>query len=271
MGGMPTLDIYLARQTLAGFRPQTIRVRKVCLTAFAATVPDLVHATREDLERFLARPLAPASRRAYAAHLKSFYRYLIEEGLRQDDPTEKLPRFRVPPGVPRPISDKDLSLALDRADRRMRAWLLLMSLSGLRCMEVAGLEPRDLVATDDGILMHLRETKGGGSATVPAHPDVVKALAVLPVRDEAWWDLGALAVSNLTNEYLRSLGIKVTAHALRHGFITAAYEASGRDILTTAALSRHSNLNNVRIYAKINPRRPAEVVNLLQVPYGAAS
>lgn len=266
MGDLPTLDIYLARQALAGFRPQTIRVRRVCLTAFAATVPDLVHATREDLERFLARPLAPASRRAYAAHLRGFYRYLIDEGLRQDDPTEKLPRFRVAAGVPRPISDKDLRLALDRADRRMRAFLLLMALAGLRCMEVAGLEPRDLHATDDGVVMRLRETKGGGAATVPAHPAVVAALAALPIRDGLWWDLGALAVSNVVNAHLRSLGIKATAHALRHGFVTAVYEASGHDLLTTAALSRHSNLNNVRIYARVNPDRPAEVVRLVPVP-----
>lgn len=92
MGGH--LNTYLARLTLAGYRPATVEARGRCLRAFAATVDDITTASREDCETYLARPLALASRRAYADHLRSFYRYLCDEGLREDDPTERLPRFR---------------------------------------------------------------------------------------------------------------------------------------------------------------------------------
>src|SRR5205085_474164 len=140
---------------------------------FASTVEDITTASREDCEAYLARPLSQASRRAYSDHLRSFYRYLCEEGLREDDPTERLPRFRGVRGIPRPIAEADLRLALDAATPRMYAWLLLMCMAGLRCMEVAGLRPRDVVTGQNGALLRLRETKGGHPATVPAHISIV--------------------------------------------------------------------------------------------------
>ena len=260
------IHTYLSWLTLQGMRPATLRARRTCLTSFAKTVPDIHQATKADVERFLGRPLAPASRRAYADCLKGFYRYLTAEGLRSDDPTEKLPRFREPRRLPRPITDDQLAVALAKADRRMRAWLLLMSLSGLRCMEVAALNPQDLITTDTGTLLFLTETKGGGTATVPAHPEVVAALERLPVRNGLWWNMTPLRVSTYTAEYLRSVGIDATAHQLRHWAGTTWYEMSGHDLLTTQALLRHESVATTQIYSKVNPARPAEVVRLVSVP-----
>lgn len=260
------IDTYLTRLTLSGMRPKTIRAKRFCLNAFAGTVPDLRTATREDIEAFLGRPLAPASRRSYADHIKGFYRYLKDEGLRLDDPTEKLPRFREPRGLPRPIPSEQLALALTLAPRRMRAWLLLMSLGGLRCMEVAGLLPQDLLETHTGPILYLREVKGGGTATVPAHEAIVAALRDLPVRNGEWWSVTANTVSTEVSAYLHTIGISATAHQLRHYAGTSWYEASGNDLLTTAALLRHVNVNTSQVYAKVNPRRPAEVVNLVPLP-----
>jgi integrase/recombinase XerC len=257
---------YLTRLTLAGFRPQTVQVRGIVLKSFARTVPSIVWAERADIETFLARPLAPASRRAYASHLRSFYRYLIDEELRSDDPTERLPHFRVPKALPRPLPVADLALALDRADPRMAAWLLCMSLAGLRCVEVAALRPADLLITDRGSLLHLREVKGGGEGFMPAHPAVVAALERLPVRGGTWWNVSARTVSNAVGVHLRSLGIDATAHQLRHRFGTDAFEVSGRDLLATKAVLRHRTVGTVEVYAEINPNRPAEVVSLLEVP-----
>lgn len=260
------IDTYLTRITLAGMRPATIRVKRVCLTAFAATVPSIRSAQRHDVEAFLSRPLAPRSRRAYADHLKGFYRHLIDEGIRTDDPTDKLPRFREPRRLPRPVTDEQLALALDHADPRMRAWLLLMSLAGLRCMEVSALTPRDLVDTSSGTLLWLPDVKGGGTDTVPAHPAVVEALRALPVRDGVWWTVSPLRVSTDTARYLRSIGVNATAHQLRHWAGTTFYEASGHDLLVVKDLLRHATVATTQIYAKVNPRRPAEVVGLMPWP-----
>lgn len=265
---MPAITAHTNRLALAGYRPETIRSRAKCLTTFAAFIHPhpLAEATREQIEAYLARPLAPESRRTYRAHLRGYFGYLLDEGLITADPTAKVPAIRVPRALPRPISGADLTLALDNADPRMRAWLLLMALGGLRCLEVAHLRPRDLLVTEGGTLLYLRECKGGGSATVPAHPAILDALAVLPIRDGLWWDLRAHSVSVAVNTYLRSLGVAATAHALRHSAGTAWYRASGHDIIATAGLLRHASIRSSQTYAQLDPTRLAEVVRLVELP-----
>lgn len=263
------IDAYCNRLVLANYRPETIRARRSCLGTFAASLEGhhLAAATRLDVEAYLSRPLAPETRRAYRSHLKGFYAWAVDEGHVLTDPTLKLPTVRVPRAVPRPIHPDDLRKAVDLASPRMRAWLLLMSLAGLRCMEVAALRPVDVSVTDCGALLYLRECKGGGSATVPAHKAVLGALAVLPARDDGtWWDVTAHHVSKMTGRYLRSLGIDATGHQLRHRAGTDWYSVSGHDLLTTARLLRHASVATSQVYAQLDPVRPAEVVGLVCSP-----
>lgn len=262
------LDRYANQLTLSGYRPRTVSERLVVLRAFASSLEprQLAQAERQDVEAFLARPLAAESRRAYRSHLRAFYSWGVDEGLLADDPTLKVAPIRVPRGQPRPISSDDLALALDQAPGRMRAWLLLMALEGLRCLEVSGLRPRDLTVTPTGTLLFLRECKGGGSATVPAHPAVLEALKQLPVRNGLWWNCNAKTISRQVRDHLHSLGIMATGHQLRHAAGTSWYRASGHDLLTTATLLRHASVDTSQIYAQLDPTRPAEVVNLVSVP-----
>ena len=258
---MTILTSYLNRLRLANYRPATVKARAICLTAFQAGLAprQLTAATREDIESYLSRPLAPESRRTYRSHLRAFYGWCVEEGHIREDPTARIPAVRVKRGAPRPVPDEHLLRALDVADRRMRTWLLLMALAGLRCMEVAALRPDDLLDSPTGPLLFLRDVKGGGTATVPAHPAVVQALAALPVRNGLWWSVTPGTLSTAVNRHLRSIGVPDTAHALRHWAGTNWYRASGHDLLTTQQLMRHVNVNATQLYAKLDPARPAEV------------
>lgn len=258
------LESYRGRLVLAGVRPTTLRAKMYVLTAFAASIAprELVDATRADCETFLTnRPLKPESRRAYRSALRGLYMWAADEELIPVDPTARIPTVRVPRGTPRPISAADLDRALSLGDARMRAWLLLMALAGLRCIEVAALRPMDLQQSEGGVLLYLRECKGGGTATVPAHPAILEALASVPIRDGLWWTCNPTTVSAQTSTFLRSIGIDATAHRLRHFAGSAWYRASGHDLLTTSTLLRHANVNTSMIYAQTDPTRPAEVVN----------
>lgn len=262
------IDSYCARLTLAGYRPRTITARRDCLTAFQrhAQVP-IEAATRQHVETYLARPLAPESRRAYRSHLRSFFAWCLEEGLTTTDPTDRVPPIRVPRAVPRPVGDDDLSMALARADARMTSWLLLMSLAGLRAVEVAGLMPHDLTHSESGWLLFLRETKGGGSATVPAHEALVQTLLSLPVMGgSTWWTCTAAYVSRQVSLHLHDSGVKATGHQLRHYAGTAWYRSSGHDLLATATLLRHASVRTSQVYAQLDPTRPAEVVASVRSP-----
>lgn len=263
---------HAAHLRLASYRPSSVRARTSVLTAFARTLEPhqvtLATAQRLHVEAFLGRDLAPESRRAYRGHMRGFYRWAVEEGHAQHDPTTKLPAVRVPRGVPRPISDHDLRKAIAGADPRMRAWLLLMCLGGLRCLEVAALRPEDLSETEHGPLLYLRECKGGGTGVVPAHPSITAALLRLPIRNGRWWDVTARYVSGQVGMHLRDVGVHATAHQLRHSAGTSWYEASGHDLLTTAALLRHASVQTTQVYAQMGGERPAEVIRLTRALSG---
>lgn len=266
----PLVRDHLAHLTLSGRRPNTLRVRRVILTTYGehltARQSTLRAATRHDVIAFLGRDLSAASRKAYRSHLRGFYRWCVEEDVRADDPTAKVPAVRVPRGTPRPLDEDAVAVALHHATPRTRSWLLLMALGGLRCMEVAGLRPADLLSDGrGGTLLFLRECKGGGSATVPAHPAVVEALAGLPIRSGAWWLLTPAQVSRQVGEHLRRCGIDGTAHQLRHSAATTWLRASGHDLLTTARLMRHASTVTTETYAALDLERPTAVVRAVAV------
>lgn len=262
------IAVHTAHLRLASYRPSTVKARTTVLTAFSTHVEahqaTLATATRLHAESYLGRDLAPESRRTYVAHLRGFYRWALDEGYATVDPTAKLPAVRVPRAVPRPIPTDDLRRAVASADPRMRAWLLLMSLAGLRCLEVAGLRPEDVSVTADGPLLFLRECKGGGTGVVPAHPAVTAALTSLPIRNGAWWDVTPHYVSSQVGAYLRATGVPGTAHRLRHSAGTEFYRASGYDLLATAQLLRHASVSSTQTYAQVAVERPMAVVRAMR-------
>jgi integrase/recombinase XerD len=262
------LSDHLAHAALTGLRPNSITARRQVLAAFARSIAPLAvtSAGKREVEAFLSRPLSPSSRRTYLTHLRGFFRWCVEEGHVEEDPTARIKTIKVKKGTPRPITADELALAIEQAPPRMKAWITLMAFAGLRCLEVAALRPCDLIDSEVGTLLYLRETKGGGTATVPAHQVILDALAVLPIRDNLWWSMTANSVSTEVSRYLHGLGIDASAHRLRHSAGTAFYSASGHDLLTTAKLLRHQSVNTTMIYARIDPERPAEVVRLMPVP-----
>lgn len=266
------LTLYVNELTITGYRPTTITARGRVLKAFEDAIAprQLRDATRADVEAFLARPLAAGTRRVYLSHLRAFYAWAILRDYLTVDPTAQIARIRVPKSLPRPAEQSDIALALDRAGPRMRAWLLLMALCGLRALEVAALQPGDLLLDGDPLLF-LRECKGGGTGIVPAHAAVLEALAVLPIRNGQWWDVSADYVSRQVAAFLRSVGVRATGHQLRHSAATAWYKASGHDLLTTAKLLRHVNVQTTQVYADLDPRRPIEVMRATPVPSQRAS
>lgn len=262
----PLITEYLADLAFAGASPATIRVRRQVLRHVARDVGPLYEASPAVLKAWLARPLAPESRRAYRSHLRAYCTWLIDQGHLTVNPTDRIPNVKVPRRLPRPIDEDDLQRALAHADRRMRAWLLLMALEGLRCIEVAALEPRDLYLPEVGPpLLILRVTKGSQQATVPLHPDVLTALNQLPARGGVWWSCSANRVSEVVNRHLHDCGVTATAHQLRHYAATTWYRASGHDLLTTARLLRHKSVASTQVYAALDPLRPAEVLTSVSI------
>lgn len=72
-------------------------------------------------------------------------------------------------------------------------------------------------------------------------------------------------VSQLSNEYLRSLGITSTLHKLRHWAGTEALEASG-NLRLVGDLLGHVEMSSTQVYTKVRPIALHELVESLPRP-----
>lgn len=222
--------------------------------------------TTEDLAQWLARPhLAPWTRVTYAGHVRSWFGWLHRTGRRADDPSAGLRSPRQPKALPRPLTPDETRRALQQADPRMRTWLLLGVLAGLRAHETVKLRGEDVTA--DSIYV---EGKGGSVAYVPTHPDLWADLANYP---RAGWlfpnprnpgrHLASGYLSTCVTRHFRELGIDGSYHRARHTYGTALLR-SGANIRVVQTLMRHEQMSTTARYLAVaEDERTAAVLRLV--------
>lgn len=267
------LDAYRRDQESAGLKRESVRQRTGQLGRFETFLAPrgLLDATRDDIETWLDRdpPLAAKTRAGYLSALSGFYGWAMLEELTERDPSARIRRPRLRRYLPRPMDRSDLDVALDCADARMRAWLSLGALQGLRCQEIAGLDRSDVQDHRTPPLLVIRAGKGDKERIVPLHPEALAAL-----RDAGLPRSGPLfvkrngrrvspnVVSKYLNRYLHELGIGATAHTLRHKFGSDVYGVS-RDLRLTQELLGHSSPATTAGYAAWNPSEAVGVIGRL--------
>jgi integrase len=297
------LRAHLRYLQLAGMTDGTIYQRRRLIASVGAAVAvPLLEATEADLMAWretLGR-LAECTIGQYVGHLRQFYAWAAETGLRADNPARALP---VPPQrrrIPRPISEADLMAALEAAPERIRPWLVLAGWAGLRAKEIALLRRENVLdnTRPPVLLIASDATKGRRERIVPMSGFVLDELrrAGLPragylfrrrdmpplpapttvVRGEVTHARPALAsaepnrpaiISRLAHEHLRACGIDATLHQLRHRFGTMTYQGS-LDLRLVQELLGHANPGTTAAYAAYHNASAARVVSGLPMPVG---
>lgn len=254
-----TMDAYLAH--LAG-RKVRIRARDVYrreVVAFArflsteATIADVTSRTIVHYQDTQGHLAASTIRKKLSA-IRSWCRWCVAVGLRLDDPTLHLEWPKRPRKLPRALRSDELraleaalaaplpvlNLKKRRIAERNRRIVLLMLYCGLRRTEVAMLRWSD-VDLDRGVLFVRTEAaKGGYERTVALHPRVVANLSetARPMRRGAVAGhpdgrcLSHKTIGQVFERWLADLGLRISAHRLRHTCATQmlAAGASLRDI-----------------------------------------
>lgn len=263
-----------AGNTLAAYRRD--------LTGAAALIGDLTRAGPDDLARLGEEwaDLAPASLARKASALRQFYGFLRDDGRREDDPSDALPKVRARRPLPRLLSHAQIAalFALAEADAaagtpeavRMLALLELLYGSGLRASELVGLPlaavPRDApFVTITG--------KGGQQRLVPVGERAMAALRQwLRLRPAGGRHVfpGARG-GHLTRvrlfQILRDLALRagldpatVSPHVLRHAFATHLLEG-GADLRVLQTLLGHADIATTQIYTHVDGARLVALVN----------
>lgn len=258
---------YVQYMKRRGFTQGTVTGREGALRAFAAWLHPrvILDASSSDIDLFLdtrkARthngPISSRTRYGWVSSLHSFYGWAIAHDVTDRDPTRTIDRPKLPRKLPRPISEADLTVALQCADRMMYVWLMLAAYAGLRCMEIGAMDV-DWILIDGAIVVLQITGKGNKQRMVPCHPLLVDALDAwgLPKSGPVFtrprggrWP--AHEVSREGNYFLSGLGIKATMHMCRHRFGTQAYKAC-RDLRLVQELMGHSTPSVTAGYVAIS-------------------
>jgi integrase/recombinase XerD len=220
--------------------------------------------------------------------LRQFFSFLVDEGLREDDPSPALPRPRARRPLPRLLGHGEVNALFARAEEeaasgksaalRLLALLELLYGSGLRATELVSL-PLSAVPRDAPFLTVTG--KGGQQRMVPVSTRARQALS-------AWLERGRSdrrdrpgkgrfvfpsdgSTGHLTRvrlfQLLRELAVraaiapeKISPHVLRHAFATHLLEG-GADLRVLQVLLGHADIATTQIYTHVDAARLVALVN----------
>ena len=277
-----------------GARRNTLLAYERDLADAAETIA-LRDATSDQLERYCAgltqRGLAPATSARRISALRQFYRFLLLENIRADDPSARLEQPRRPRRLPKTLSLQEIEALIaatandDAAiGARDRAIVEILYASGLRVSELVELPLR--AAPRPGVGFVTVVGKGGKERVAPLHDRALAALrdylavreALLPkqqpARDRAarWlFPSSTSADGRITRQRVNQIldacaaraGLdpsRVTPHVLRHAFATHLVE-NGADLRTVQILLGHADIATTQIYTHVAEGRLRELVN----------
>jgi integrase/recombinase XerD len=242
---------------------------------------ELATASRESLAKLGNRwaDLAPSTVARKASALRQFYGFLLDEGLREDDPSPALPRPATRRPLPKILSHADVEALFARAeleadsDRpatlRLLALLELLYGSGLRATELVSLP---LVAVPRDAPFLTITGKGGQQRMVPVSGRARQALSRwLEVRPAGGKFLFPSRGKHLTRvrlfQLLKDLAARaeldparLSPHVLRHAFATHLLEG-GADLRVLQTLLGHADIATTQIYTHVDSARLVALVN----------
>jgi len=269
----------LSENTLAAYRND--------LNGLAAwLVPrgrDVAAARREDLLDYLSERVVRGARPRTTARLLSslrrFYRYLVREGRRPDDPTLRIDMPRIGRPLPDSLSEEEVETLLGAPEAgetlglRDRAMLELLYACGLRVSELVSVTLEQIDLTQ-GVVRLMG--KGSKERLVPmgeeavdwlqryiAHsrPDLAAGASARQLfitrrgkamtRQAFWYRLRHYAVKSGINKAL-------SPHTLRHAFATHLLN-HGADLRVVQMLLGHSDLSTTQIYTHVARERLKEL------------
>ncbi|MBX7495851.1 tyrosine recombinase [Qipengyuania sp. 6B39] len=223
--------------------------------------------------------LAPATLARKTSSLRQFFGFLVDEGMREDDPTHALPRPATRRPLPKILSHAEIEALFQRAEEeaagespaavRMLVLLEMLYGSGLRATELVSL-PVSAVPRDAPFLTVTG--KGGQARMVPVSKRAGRALGCwLALREfgSPWLfpsrkgHISRIRLFQLIKALAVRAGLppeKLSPHVLRHAFATHLLEG-GADLRALQTLLGHADISTTQIYTHVDAARLVKLVN----------
>jgi integrase/recombinase XerD len=241
----------------------------------------------EDLRRYIEAlgraELSPRTLARRLSALRQFYRFLVLDGVRHDDPTAGLDGPRLGRPLPKTLAQTDVAELIAAAEQdasaegaRLRCLLELLYATGLRISELVGL-PLAAARPDARVLMV--RGKGGKERLVPLGEPARAALAgyrekrgqfLSEGETSPWLFPSRSAPGHLTRrrvgQLLKELAIKaglepsrVSPHVLRHAFASHLVD-HGADLRSVQEMLGHADIATTQIYTHVETERLKRLV-----------
>lgn len=289
----PHLDAFLEMLTAErNASPHTLRAYRRDLEGFAAFLAkrgrDVSRGETEDVRAYLARLAERGmSGRSTARHLSSlrqFHRFLVVEGVRDDDPLAAIDGPRLGRPLPKILSEDEVRRLIEAASGlpelervRLVAILEVLYAAGLRVSELAGLPVAALAR--DGRVLTVRG-KGDKERLVPLSAPARAALeawraarvrALPEGRPSPFMFPSRGASGHITPSRIAQLlkalapraGLnprRLSPHVLRHAFASHLVD-HGADLRSVQQMLGHADIATTQIYTHVASDRLQRLVH----------
>ncbi len=216
--------------------------------------------------------LAPASIRRNVSALRTWFRFLLAEGILAGDPSERLETPKKWRTLPEVLSVPEITALLNAPSQddalyyRDKAMLELAYGAGLRVSEWITLGVRDLL-TEDGLVRVFG--KGGKERLVPLGRTAAGAVALYlrelrPTLEHGkgkgvlflnhrGMPMSRMGAWKILRKHVEAAGLTkaVTPHTLRHSFATHLLEG-GADLRAVQEMLGHADIGTTQIYTHVD-------------------
>jgi len=249
---------------------------------------DLANASLEQIEAYFAdlgaRGLAPATAARRRAAVRQFYRFVLGERWREDDPSRRVDAPKKGRPLPKVLTRSEVDALIAAAGQkdgaaglRLACMIELIYASGLRVSELTSLsclavarDPAYLIVRGKGGKERLAPLNGAARAAIKTYLETRRLFFPKSVKESPWLfpsrgKAGRLTprrFAQLLDEAARDAGVdpaKVSPHVLRHAFATHLVEG-GADLRVVQTLLGHADIATTQIYTHVAEGRLREVV-----------
>jgi integrase/recombinase XerC len=223
-----------------------------------------------------ARGLSPRSIQRQISAIRTFLRYLIREGVLNNNPALEARAPKAAKRLPHTLDADQMTKLLDFRTAegigvRDKAMMELLYSSGLRLQELISLDLTDLDLADRTLRVTGKGNKARilpiGRFAVDATRAWLKERAAIAAIDEPalfvgrnGTRIGARAVQLRIDHWARrsGIGVKTHPHLFRHSFATHLLESSG-NLRGVQELLGHANISTTQVYTHLDFQHLARI------------
>lgn len=229
--------------------------------------------TSEDVESYLRNrsALARRSQARILSSLRSFFGWMVVEGIIADNPCDKVDQPKIGVYLPDVLSVEEVTAVIDSVDMstwqgvRDKAILEILYGCGLRVSETVGLRISDLFF-DDGFIRVIG--KGNKERLVPVGDMAIRAVEDYLARRPESYDADSddllflnrfgrsLSRQSMfkmikTQALLADIRKEISPHTFRHSFATHLVE-NGADLRMVQEMLGHESITTTEIYTHVD-------------------